>query len=340
MSDQRALLEEILSGSNRPLQELAAAGTVPLPPEQLIPLQVALAEGGDATIAELAAASLRGLAPRLAVGFLEQQATEREMAWFGRCSEHPEVVEVVLRRVDVPRRLLVELAPRLWPELQEVLLLRQDAILEAPEILEALERNPQQTSYAKRRIWEYREHLLPREKVPPKTPEQVAAEADRWTEEEIREAVEEVRAKPREGERVDDPLGLNEGQIRMLPLPARIRLARAAGPQLRRVLVRDTNAQVALSVLNQGQITDQELEVIANSRAVHIDVLNELVKRREWVRKYGVVKALVRNPRTNLSAAMRLLPRLSFNDLRAVARDRNVPQAVRSQALRLGQSKR
>ena len=36
-----------------------------------------------------------------------------------------------------------------------------------PEILVALEKNPALTNYAKRRIWEYREHLLPKEKVPP-----------------------------------------------------------------------------------------------------------------------------------------------------------------------------
>lgn len=314
---------------------------VPLPPEQLIPVQVALAEGRDPAIANQAVTSLRGMEPRLVTSFLESQATERELSWFGRHSELPEVVEVVLRRQDTPRLLLADLAPRLWPELQDALLLRQDAIIEHPPILDALETNPQLTSNAKRRIWEYREHLLPRDKVAQKKPEEILAEADKWTDDEVKEAIDEARERNREGEKVDELGGLNEGQVRMLPLPARVQLARKAGMQLRRVLVRDANATVAKAVLSQGQkITDQELELIAKSRAVHVDVLAAVAKNREWIRKYSIVKALARNPRTNLSTALRLLPRLSFNDLRSVARDRNVPQAVRGQALRMGQTKR
>jgi hypothetical protein len=313
---------------------------VPLPPEQLIPVQVALAEGNDPAIANQAITSLRAMEPRLTIGFLETQAAKRELSWFGWNSEQPEVVEVVLRREDVPRQLLVDLAPRLWPELQESLLLRQDAILDEPAILDALESNAQLTPNARRRIWEYREHLLPRDKVAQKKPEELLAEADRWSEQDVQEAIDEARERKREGEKVDELEGLNEGQIRMLPLPVRVQLARKAGPQLRRVLVRDSNATVALAVLQQGQITEQELELIANSRAVHIDVLAAVAKKREWIRKYNIVKALARNPRTNLATALRLLPRLSFNDLRYTARDRNVPQAVRTQALRLGQTKR
>lgn len=340
MSDRRTLLEEILSGGNRQLQELAAAGLVPLPPEQLIPLQVALADGADAAIGERAQQSLRNLEARLVIGFLEQQAAEPELAWFGKHAEQPEIVEAVLRRTDVPRHLLVALAPRLWPELQEVLLLRQDAILDEPSILDALERNARLTSYAKRRIWEYREHLLPRERVPAKSAEELQAAADSWTQDEVQEAIEEVRKKQRAGEGIDEVQGLTEGQVRLLALPIRIRLARNAGPQLRRILVRDSNAQVALTVIRQSQVTDQEIELIANSRAVHDDVLAEIPKRREWIRKYNVVKALVRNPRLPLPTALRLMSRLSFNDMRALARDRNVPQAVRSQALRVSQTKR
>lgn len=341
MSERSNLLEEILSGGNRQLQELAAGGMVPLPPEQLVPLQVALAEGGDPEIASKARQSLRALDSRLVIAFLERQAAERELAWFGMNAEQPDVVEAIIRRGDVPRPLLVRLAPRLWPELQEILLLRQDAILDDPSILDALEENAQLTSYAKRRIWEYREHLLPRDKVPQKRPEELQAAADRWTEEDVQEAIEAVREKPTEGgETIDEVQGLNQGQVRLLPLPARIKLARNAGPQLRRVLVRDSSSQVALTVMRQNQLTDQEIELIAKSRSVVDDVLAEIPKRREWIRKYNVVRALARNPRTPLPQALRLLPRLSFNDLRSISRDRNVAQAVRSQAVRMSQAKR
>jgi len=340
VSEQQALVEQIISGQNRQLQLLAASGLVPLPPEQLVPIQVALASSPDQEIAAEASKSLQAIEPRFAVEYLHNYATPDELVWFARHVAQPQIVETILRRQDAPRELLEEMAPRLWPEAQEVLLLRQDAIIEEPAILVALESNPQLSSYAKRRIWEYREHLLPKDKVPPKKAAEIQAEADNWSEEEIQEAIEEVRQRQATGDKLPEVKGLTEGQIRLLPLPVRMRLARGASRQLRSILVRDQNAQVGLAVLNGNQLTDQEVEAIANSRTVQPEVLAEIPKRREWIRKYNVVKAVVRNPRTQVPTAIKLLPRLIVNDLRVLARDRNVAHAVRSTALRLYQAKR
>ena len=249
------------------------------------------------------------------------------------------MLEAVLRRRDVPRELLIRLAPELTPEMQEVLVLRQDAIVDEPQILVALERNPQLTSYAKRRIWEYREHLLPRDKVPPKKPEEVQAEADALTEEEVREAIEEAKEKPSDGN-AEETTGLTDVQIRSLAIPIRIKMARGANRQVRGILIRDPNAQVALSVLNGNNIPDQEVEQIANSRSVVGEVLAEIPKRREWIRKYAIAKALVKNPRTLLATSIGLVPRMTMRDLRDLGRDRNVPDGVRTVARRLYMAKR
>ncbi len=58
-------------------------------------------------------------------------------------------------------------------------------------------------------------------------------------------------------------------------------------------------------------------------------------KKRDWVNKYTVAKALIWNPRTPLPTALRLVNKLAVRDLRDLGRDRNVPDAVRSTALRL-----
>lgn len=339
MSEQGTLLQQILAGDNRQLQVMAASGLVPLPPELLVPVQVALTESPDGEIAGLARDGLGALEPRIAIDYLESQATERELRWFAENVRQPQIMDAILRRSDVPRPLLMALAPKLWPEAQETLLLRQDAVIEEPRILVALESNPELSSYAKRRIWEYREHLLPRDKVPPKKPEEVLAEADAWSEAEVLEAIEEARGRPIEGEKVDDLHGLNDGQIRSLPVPVRIRMARGADRLLRSVLARDANAQVATTVLT-GRISDKEIELFANSRSVHQDVLVMIAKRREWVRRYAVAKALAKNPRTHIATAIRLLSRLTLNDMRLLSRDRNVPQAVRSAAQRIYLAKR
>ncbi|HET6345534.1 MAG TPA: hypothetical protein VFH51_11425, partial [Myxococcota bacterium] len=56
---------------------------------------------------------------------------------------------------------------------------------------------------------------------------------------------------------------------------------------------------------------------------------------REWINKYSVIKLMAQNPRTPLAISMKLVPKLSVRDLKELGRDRNIPDAVRSTALRL-----
>jgi hypothetical protein len=232
----------------------------------------------------------------------------------------------------VPRWLLVELAPKLAPKLQELLLLRQDALMERPEIVTALERNPQLSPFSRRRVHELREHLLPAEEVAPLPGE--ASEAA------VAAALEEARARPAgRGER-DQHTGLSEIQIRSLPVPVRRRLARGASRTLRTILLRDPHPQVAISALGESGLSDGEIEAVASSRSVVGEVLEEIARHREWVTKNKIVSALVHNPRTPAGVAVRLLPRLGLRELGGLAKDHNVSSAVRTQAQRLYRMKR
>ena len=162
MSESDSLVEQVRTGESLELQVLAAQGILPLPIETLIPLQVHLAGADNPMIADYARAALEGVEPKVAIPYLASEAPEAVLRWFARSHSESQLVEAILRRRDVPRDLLVEVAPELDPDLQEVLLLRQDAIVEQPSILDALQTNSKLSIYAGRRIREYREHLLPR----------------------------------------------------------------------------------------------------------------------------------------------------------------------------------
>jgi hypothetical protein len=326
-----SLLEQIRSG-NHQLQLLAADGVLPLAPEELIPLQVELAQGNDPEVAQRARASLRTVDARLASSFLERSAGEEVLTWFAEEASHPVLIEAILRRRDTPRSLLARLARRLPPDLQELLLLRQDAIVEQPAILEALEENPEVSTYTLRRIAEYREHLLPRERTHLVRRPAALAEI---TDEALEEAIEAARELPPSGELEPERTKLTEGQIRLLPVPVRLKLTRGAPRTLRTILLRDTNSQVATSVVINNSLSDQEVEQIAASRSVVEEVLILVARKRDWIGKYNIMKALVWNPRTPLATALRLVPRLAVRDLRDLSRDRNIPDAVRSTAVRL-----
>ncbi len=328
-SPSSALLEQVRSG-NRQFQLLAAEGVLPLPPEELIPVQVDLAQGEDEEVAELARQSLRTVDARLARPFLERQAGPEALTYFAEESSHPMLLEAILRRRDVPRTILTRLARRLPPDLQEVLLLRQDAIVEEPVILDALEENPQLSSYTARRIAEYREHLLPRQRTVPAAPE-----IEEMDEDSLQREIEIARELPPSGELEEERTKLTEGQIRGLPVPARLKLTRGAPRALRGILLRDSNPQVAVSVITNNSLSDQEVEQTANNRSVVEEVLVAIARKREWINKYNVARALVHNPRTPVATSMRLIVKLSVRDLREVGRNRNIPDALRSNALRL-----
>lgn len=331
-----SLLDQVRSGANRQLQILAASGLLPLPPEEMIPLQVELARAVDPEIAHRATEALKAVDPRIAAPFLEHQAGSEVLAFFAAQAVHPRLIETILRRRDVPRQLLVAMAGRLPADLQEILILRQDAILEEPSILDALERNPQVSGYTQRRITEYREHLLPQARRPGGFADPAAAMADEEiSDEELARVIAKVREEvPPEGE-VEVETKLSEGQIRMLPVPARLKLARGASRQLRTFLMRDSNVQVALAALLGNPLSEQEVEQAAASRAVPDEVLAAIARKREWVSRYNIAKLLVANPRTPLPISMRLVNRMAVRDLRMLTRDKNVAEAVRSAAIRL-----
>lgn len=333
-----SLVEEVLAGRNRELQILAAQGLVPLPPDTLIPLQIKLALLEDEELTALADAALADLDPTLVAQVMEDQGDKDGLTYFARTSEHPLLLETIIRHRQSSPETLKVIARRASPDLQEVLLLRQDMIIEDPEVLEALEENPELSTYSSRRIGEYREHLLFRKKILEELP--VEEEIEEVTNEEVLEAIDKVRREVEPAGDEEDLTGLTEVQIRALPVKVRMRLARHAGRTMRTILVRDKNPLVARTVMLESMLTDSELEMVAGSRSVVDDVFQIISRNERWLQKYPVIVALAKNPRVNIGVAVRLVPRLSVRDLRALRRDYNVSQQVRRTADRLYKIKR
>lgn len=332
--EPEALEGQILSGENRELQQLAARGLVPLAPERLIPLQIRLTRVEDTEIVDLATETLSDIDPQLVVPTLAQTQDGDVLEYFVEHSEHPLVLETIIRNRHVPRSLLIRLAATLPADLQEILILRQDAIIAEPEILDTLEENPELSLVARRRLAEYREHLLPKEEAEGSAAEAAQQEESEATPEEVAEAIDVAHQEPVAGE-VDEDTGLSEGQIRTLPIAVRLQLARGSGKALRDILIRDSSAQVALAVLNHNPYSDAEIERVAKMRTVAEEVLDTIGRSKRWMRKYAIVQALVRNPRTPIPLAVSMVPRVSVRDLRILRKDRNISEAVRNRANRL-----
>ena len=128
-------------------------------------------------------------------------------------------------------------------------------------------------------------------------------------------------------------------RIMTLGMKDRTRLAMKGDRESRNILIRDPNRIVAQAVVGNPRITVQEIEKIAAMRSVTEDILRQIAASRQWSRSYAVVHNLARNPRTPIANCMNILSRLQLKDLKALAKNRNVSDAVRRQAHRLSQAR-
>jgi hypothetical protein len=126
-------------------------------------------------------------------------------------------------------------------------------------------------------------------------------------------------------------------RIMFLNARDRMKLAMKGDREARSILIRDSNRLVAVAVINNPRVTDQEVENIAAMRTVADEVLRLIALNRAWARSYPIIHNLVRNPRTPIPTAFTTLPRIRTRDLQNLTQNRNVSEAVRRQALRLAQ---
>jgi len=114
-----------------------------------------------------------------------------------------------------------------------------------------------------------------------------------------------------------------------LPIKKKVKLAFKGTREQRAQLIRDPNRMVSAAVLSSPKLTEAEVESFSKMANVSEDVLRIIAMNRTWLKNYGVVLGLVKNPKTPPALSMQLLPRITERDMKMVAVDRNVPEALR-----------
>jgi hypothetical protein len=115
----------------------------------------------------------------------------------------------------------------------------------------------------------------------------------------------------------------------------RIQLAVKGGREERMLLIRDPNKIVQRGVLQSPRLTDLEIENFAAMTNVSQEVLRIISKNRNFMKSYVVIKNLTKNPKSPLDVTLHLLPHLTPGDLKQLAANKNVPETLRSTALKL-----
>ena len=162
----------------------------------------------------------------------------------------------------------------------------------------------------------------------PSTPESVRKQAAE---------VLQVPARPiREIEKVKKPPEMRSQtiyqKIQGLTFSDKRLLALRGGRDVRSILIKDPNKELSLTVLENPKITETEVELIAKSRSSSDEAIRKIIKKREWMKSYPIILAIVSNPKTPAGIGISLLSGLKTKDLSSLEKNKNIPEAIRSSA--------
>ena len=123
--------------------------------------------------------------------------------------------------------------------------------------------------------------------------------------------------------------------IAAMNVSQRIKLALRGNRDARTLLARDNNKVIRRCVLSNPMLTEEEIINIARDKNSTEEVLRVISERGDWLKSYGVRRALATNPKTPLPIALRQLATLLMNDLGRIAKSKDIPQAVVLQARKM-----
>jgi hypothetical protein len=118
-------------------------------------------------------------------------------------------------------------------------------------------------------------------------------------------------------------------KIQQMSFTERLRAATKGTKEMRAILIRDPNKMICAAVLSSPKVTESEAASFAKMASLSEDVLRAIGHNRAWMKSYGVVIGLARNPKTPVAMSLNLLARLQDRDVQAISVDRNVPEPLR-----------
>ncbi len=328
----------------------AARGALPLPVQDLTRVQVFLASGDPSDeVRSLAAQALlqRDASDTVAV-VADENVPDAVANYFAALAETPApVVEALAQNISCPETALNHLAARPEPGVLDRLLRNEVLLMRYPDSLAILEVNDGLSPGQRDRLVEIRLHLVQRPladaepDAPPLDPEvaQQVVEAMVAAEKVERESATSTPAagadEHGESEEEEEEEQTRHAMFRIMDMSTaeKVKLAFLGSAEERVVLLRDSNRVVATSVLKSPRVSDKDVEAYANMRSLSEELIVMISNKREWMRSYQVMLAVVRHPKSPPRITMNLMPLVKDRELNLLLKDRNLPETTR-QALR------
>jgi len=368
------ILQRIRNGELPPhAREALVRGMLPLEGELLLSA-IFLICTDSPELTDDAQSTFAGLPDGLKIGFFSDRNLEPELSAFYLTGFEMayDVMSAILLNPMTPGSAIARVAATLDSGLIDLAVNNQVKILEEPEIVDRLEKNPNLSINQKQKLEEYGRLLLKVQISPAEELENISLKeierqaiedakeivaavgketsaslsaqkkAARQQEKAAKEQAKEVEDKAFEeaaddheveGRKTKQKISVLE-QIATMSVPQKVQAAIKGDREVRSTLIRESNKLVCCAVIKSPRITESEVEFYANLRNVQTDVLRLIAMNREWIKSYKICHNLVKNPRTPLTFSMKLLSRLNKTDLKQLHRDRGVPEALRKMAKR------
>lgn len=353
MSEEYDLREMLLSGrAPKNVRLLMAQGAMPLPTQETLELLAYLISDEDAEISEQARKTLEGWNDSEIIALLRaKDCPAIILDSFADIKHSEHILQAVIANPSTSGETIARLAATARLTLLEAILDNRTRILEFPAILESIRRNPSadvrilglvkeiETEFLGEKRKDYSIEYTRETKTDEK--EDAAVHQDALDFED--EIAAFLSSPPPEADLSLDGLSLEadsddaniSSRIAAMPPKDKIKYALFGTREIRAILVRDTNREVARAVLRSPKIRENEVEAIAAMRSVSDEVLREIGTSRDWLRNSIIVNNLVKNPKTPSMIAQRLMPRLRTQELMLMTRDRSLPDATRNSAQRM-----
>jgi hypothetical protein len=119
----------------------------------------------------------------------------------------------------------------------------------------------------------------------------------------------------------------------------RVTLALKGDREERMALVRDPCKVVQRAVLQSPRVTEREIEGFASMANLSEDVLRGIAMMRKYAKNYTITRNLITNPKTPVDVSLHLLPQIQAKDLKTLTTNKNIPETLRSSAIRLNRQR-
>ena len=302
---------EIREGRAHRERKLAVcSGSLPLAPEDRAELLAVLAEDSDGDVADQAAHKLLTISHEAFVAALERPDVDPRL--FSYCATEiaskPSIADALAKNRSCPRDLVARAAGHLTSAGIQSLLDDLDGLSMSSALAEALAGSVHATPEQMELIAELSKGL----------PE----------ENQVREAVKAA-----------EPVSVRRQsliqKISNMTVVERIQLAIKGPREARTSLIRDSNKIIQRAVLQSPRLTETDVESFASMTNLSADILRIISSNRGFMKNYIIVKNLVNNPKMPLDVSLRLLLRLTPTDLKNLTVNKNVPETLRSMAVKL-----